>query len=152
MTDAKNDKQNPAQPENEKALAENAADTASQVVEGAAQLAEKARKSGERFVEEGRRRFPEAEEYYRQGREAISSQVQEGPCWPSWWPGRWVIFSPTSFTAAARLTAAARTHLPSAGGLRSTKPNGTACSRTLGKGPRHFAVEPEGALKASAEL
>ena len=79
MTDAKNDKQNPAQPENEKALVENAADTATQVVEGAAQLAEKARKSGERFVEEGRRRFPEAEEYYRQGREALSSQVQEGP-------------------------------------------------------------------------
>ena len=42
-------------------------------------LAEKARKSSERFVEEGRRRFPEAEEYYRQGREALSSQVQEGP-------------------------------------------------------------------------
>ena len=110
MTDAKSDEQNSVQPENEKALAENATDTISQVVEGAAQLAEKARKSGERYVEEGRRRFPEAEEYYRQGREVLSSQVQAGPCGPSWWPGRWVIFSPISFTAAARLTAAAQTH------------------------------------------
>ena len=78
MTDP-NEKQNPAQPENEKAFVENATDTVTQVVEGAAQLAEKARKSGERYVEEGRRRFPEAEEYYRQGRDALSSQVKEEP-------------------------------------------------------------------------
>ena len=139
MTDAKNDEQNSVQPENEKALAENATDTISQVVEGAAQLAEKARKSGERYVEEGRRLFPEAEEYYRQGREVLSSQVQAGPCWPSWWPERWVIFSPTSFTAAARLTAAAQTTPPS-GGPDQMKPNATACSKTLGSEPRHFAI------------
>ena len=78
MTDAKNDKQNPARPETDTPTG-NAADTVSQVVEGAAQLAENTRKAGERYVEEGRRRFPEAEEYYRQGREAVSSQVQEAP-------------------------------------------------------------------------
>ena len=78
MTDP-NDKQNPVQPENEKASVENATDPVRQVVEGAAQLAEKARKSGERYFEEGRRRLPEAEEYYRQGRDALSSQVKEEP-------------------------------------------------------------------------
>ena len=152
MTDAKNDKQNPAQPENEKALAENAADTVSQVVEGAAQLAEKARKSGERYVEEGRRRFPEAEEYYRQGREALSSQVQEGPLVAVLVAGALGYLLAYLIHGGGTPYRGRSDAPPSAGGLRSMKPNATACSRTLGKGPKRFAVEPEGALKASAEL
>ena len=54
-----------------------ATDPVNRIVEGASQLAEDARKTGERYIEEGRRRLPEAEQYYRQGQEAVSAQVRE---------------------------------------------------------------------------
>lgn len=49
------------------------------VAEGATQLAEDVYRTGERYIEEGRRRFPEAERYVRQGREAVRGQVHESP-------------------------------------------------------------------------
>jgi len=56
-----------------------AVDPVNRIVEGASQFAEDARKTGERYIEEGRRRLPEAEQYYRQGQEAVSAQVRESP-------------------------------------------------------------------------
>ena len=56
-----------------------AKDPVRRVAEGAAQFAQDAYRTGERFMEEGRRRYPEAERYYRRGREAVAGQVQEFP-------------------------------------------------------------------------
>ena len=49
------------------------------VAEGATRLAEDAYRTGERYLEEGRRRFPEADRYVRQGREAVRGRVHESP-------------------------------------------------------------------------
>ena len=70
---------NPGPSVSEASTTQKAADPVNRIVEGASQLAEDARKAGERYIEEGRRRLPEAEQYYRQGQEAVSAQVREVP-------------------------------------------------------------------------
>ena len=70
---------NPRPSGSEASTTQKAADPVNRIVEGASQLAEDARKAGERYIEEGRRRLPEAEQYYRQGQEAVSAQVRESP-------------------------------------------------------------------------
>jgi ElaB/YqjD/DUF883 family membrane-anchored ribosome-binding protein len=53
--------------------------TVGQVADQAASLAQDVYRRGEQYVQEGRRRLPEAERYYREGREAVGRSVGEYP-------------------------------------------------------------------------
>ena len=53
--------------------------TAGQIAGQAAGLAQEVYRRGEQYLEAGRRRLPEAERYYREGREAVSRSVGEYP-------------------------------------------------------------------------
>ena len=49
------------------------------LTEHASHLAQSARRTGERYLDEARRHWPEAERYYRQGRETLARPVEAYP-------------------------------------------------------------------------
>lgn len=56
-----------------------AKDAVRRVADQASDVAGEVYDRGRRYIDEGRQRYPEAERYYRDGRDAVSGQVQESP-------------------------------------------------------------------------